>query len=191
MLNIPTIEIPDEFYSSKTNKPIEECVLCGKKVLRDDEPYIIEKAFKNNEITKETELIFEYALCAECQQNTASELSEESLKSIKMYYDLYVDFEKRQAELKDTKDFKLSDWISHCIITGKPLKEYKEFQYGAMFFRDRLFLGNLPFAVGEKAMEEMQEILSKKTRDFLDGFKETIIPPGIRDKVPDDFLILM
>lgn len=191
MWNIPSISIPEEFFSSKTNKVIEECVMCGKAILTDNAPYIIEKAFKNNLVTKETELIFEYALCAECQQNTASELSEESLNNIKMYYELYVDFEKRQAELKDIENFKLSDWINKCIITGKPLSEYKEFQYGGMFFQNKLLLGNIPFAVGEKAINEMQELISKKTRDFLDGFKEKIIPPGVRDKVPDDFLILM
>ena len=44
---------------------------------------------------------------------------------------------------------------------------------------------------GEKAINEMQDLISKKTKDFLDGFKDKIIPPEIRDKVPDDFLILM
>ena len=39
--------MPNEFYSSKTSKPIEACVLCGKLILSDSEPYIIEKAFKN------------------------------------------------------------------------------------------------------------------------------------------------
>jgi len=191
MWNIPTTEIPDEFYSSKNNKPIESCVMCGKELLTDHEPYIIEKAFKNNEITKETELIFEYALCSQCQQNTASELSKESLNNIKMYYELYVNFEERQAELEDIEDFKLSEWINKCIITGKPLSKYKEFQYGGMFLRNQMLLGNLPFAVGEKAINEMQELISEKTRDFLDGFKDKIIPPEVRDKVPDDFLILM
>lgn len=191
MWNFPSIEIPGEFYSSKSEKLIEECVLCGKNILVDSEPYIIEKAFRNNEITKETELIFEYALCAECQQITSSELSKDSLNNIKMYYDLYVDFEKRQTGLKDIKSFQLKDWISNCIITGAPLVESKEFQIGGLFLQNQLLLGNLPFAVGEKAINELQELISKKTRDFLDGFKEKIIPPGVSDKVPDDFLILM
>lgn len=191
MYNLPSIEIPEEFNSSKNNKPITNCVLCDKDVLNDEEPYIIEKAFKNNDITKETELVFEYALCGQCQQNTASELSKESLKSIKMYYDLYVNFEERQSQLTDTENFKLSEWINKCIITGKPLSESKEFQYGAMFLKDKMLLVNIPFAIGEKAINEMQELISEKTRNFLDGFKDKIIPPEIRDRVPDDFLVLM
>ncbi len=191
MWNIPSVDIPEEFYSSKSNKPIDECILCGKELLTNFEPYIIEKAFKNDQITKKTELIFEYAMCSHCQQNTASELSKESLKNIKMYYELYVNFEERQAKLQETKNFQISDWLDKCIITGKPLSEYKEFQYGGMFLRNQLLLGNIPFAVGEKAINEMQELISKKTRDYLDGFKDKIIPPSVRDKVPDDFLILM
>lgn len=191
MWNIPSVDIPEEFFSSKNNRPIEECILCGKSLLTDYEPYMIEKAFKNNQITKETELIFEYAMCSQCQQNTASELSKESLDNIKMYYELYVNFEERQAQLKDNENFNISDWINKCIITGKPLNEYKEFQYGGMFLRNQLLLGNIPFAVGEKAINEMQELISKKTRDYLDGFKEKVIPPGVSDKVPDDFLILL
>lgn len=191
MWNVPTIDIPDEFYSSKSNKPIEGCIMCGKELLTDYEPYIIEKAFKKNDITKETELVFEYALCSECQQNMASELSKESLNNIKMYYELYVNFEERQQQFKDKENFKLSEWINKCLITGKPLSEYKEFQYGGMFLRNQMMLGNLPFAVGEKAINDMQELISEKTRNFLDGFKDKIIPPEVRDKVPDDFLILM
>ena len=165
--------------------------MCGKELLTDYEPYIIEKAFKKNDITKETELVFEYALCSECQQNMASELSKESLNNIKMYYELYVNFEERQQQFKDKENFKLSEWINKWLITGKPLSEYKEFQYGGMFLRNQMMLGNLPFAVGEKAINDMQELISEKTRNFLDGFKDKIIPPEVRDKVPDDFLILM
>ncbi len=191
MWNMPSIDIPEEFYSSKSKQPIKECALCGKALLTDFEPYIIEKAFKKNEVTKKTELIFEYAMCSECQQSTASELSKESLDNLRMYYELYVNFEERQAQLQDIENFELSEWINKCIITGKPLSEYKEFQYGGLFLRNQLMLGNLPFAVGEKAINEMQELISKKTRDYLDGFKDKIIPPGVSDKIPDDFLILM
>jgi hypothetical protein len=187
----PSISMPDEFFSSKTNKPIGHCIMCGKNLLVDNSPYLIEKAFQKNIGNKKFELVFEYALCSVCQQNTTSELSEESMKRIKMYYELYVDFDKRQKELSNTDNYKLSDSISNCIITQKPIQEYNSYQIGGLCFRDRLILGNLPFAIGEKAIDEIQELISKKTRDFLDGFKEKVIPPEVLDKVPDDFLILI
>jgi hypothetical protein len=192
MWNLPSIPLPDDFLSSKNNKPMGYCMFCGKDLLTDNSPYLIEKAFqRRNMNSKKFELVFEYALCSACQQNTASELSEESLKRIKMYYELYVDFNKRQEKFENIDNYKFSALISDCIITKKPIEEYNSYQIGGMAFQNRLLLGNLPFAVGEKAIDEIQELISKKTRDFLDRFKEKVIPPGVTNKVPDDFLILI
>ncbi len=191
MWNFPSISLPEEFLSSKTSKPIGHCMICGKNLLTDNSPYLIEKAFQKNISSQKFEVIFEYALCSVCQHNAASELSVESMKRIKMYYDLYVDFDKRQERLANRENHKLSDFISDCIITKKPILEYNSYRIGGMCFQNRLLLGNFPFAIGEKAIDEIQELISKKTRDFLDGFKEKVIPPEVRDKVPDDFLILI
>jgi hypothetical protein len=186
-----SIDIPELFYSSQEKRPIKCCAICGKILISANEPYIIEKAFKRNALTKKDELIFEYAMCYTCQQNASKELSEESLKNIKMYFDLYVDFNKRQEKLGKPDNFKFADCIKNCIITNKPLGHYSEYQIGAYFYRDRLLLENLPFAIGQQAIEELQELLSNKTRDFLDGFKDKIFPVDIRDKIPDDFFILI
>jgi hypothetical protein len=186
-----SIEIPKIFYSAEDKKPIKKCAICGKILLFANEPYLIEKAFKRNNKTNVDDLIFEYALCYTCQQNTSSELSEESLANIKMYFNLYVDFQKRQEQLGNPENFRLADCLKNCIITKKPVVQYDEYQIGGYFFRDRLLLENLPFAIGGKAIEELQDVLSEKTRDFLDGFKDRILPVDIRDKVPDDFLILI
>jgi len=186
-----TIDIPEIFYASQDKQPIKHCAICGTFLLKEYQPYLIEKAFKKNTITKEDELIFEYALCRNCQQNASEELSKESLANIKMYFDLYVDFEVRQKELLKPGNFKFDDCIKDCIITKKPISDFDEYQVGGYFFRNQLLLDSLPFAIGEKAMSEIQEVISKKTRDFLDGFKDKILPVDIRDKVPDDFLILI
>ncbi|MFN8255205.1 MAG: hypothetical protein U0W24_05915 [Bacteroidales bacterium] len=191
MWGIPSIPIPEDFFSSKNNSPIGHCVMCGRSLLLDNAPYLIEKAYQRNLATKKFEVVFEYALCSGCQVNAKSELSTESLNRIKMYYNLYVDFDKRQEEFNKADNKSFSGLITNCIITKKPITEYNSYQIGGMCFRDRLLMGNLPFAVGEKAIDEIQELISKKTRDFLDRFKETVIPPGIKDKVPDDFLILI
>jgi len=186
-----SIFIPDEFLSSKTNKPIGYCMLCGKNLLIDHSPYMIEKAFQRNLSTKQFEMVFEYALCSVCQRNATSELSKESLANIKMYFDLYVDFDKRQQEQANYDKNQFLSGIKNCIITNKPISEYNEYQIGGYFYRNQMLTDNLPFAIGEKAMNEIQDVISKKTRDFLDKFKDKIIPPSVRDKVPDDFLILI
>jgi hypothetical protein len=186
-----SIEIPEIFYASQNKQPIAQCAICGTLLLKGNQPYMIEKAFKKNIYTEEDELIFEYALCMKCQQNASAELSKESIANIKMYFDLYVDFEERQMELLKPGEFKFDNCINNCIITKKPISEYNEYQIGGYFFRNHLLLDNLPFAIGEKAIEEIQEVISKKTRDFLGGFKDKILPVDIRGKVPDDFLILI
>jgi hypothetical protein len=186
-----SIDIPKIFYSSKDDKPIMHCAMCNQLLVLGKEPYIIEKAFKKDKITNQIEVIFEYALCNTCQKKSSKELSSQSVKNIQMYFDLYVDFEKRQKELLLPTKFEFSECIKNCIITNKPVSEYSEFQIGGSFFRNQLLLDNLPFAIGEKAIDELQEVLSKKTRDYLDGFKDRVLPVDIRDKVPDDFLILI
>jgi len=191
MLNNSLISIPEEFFSSKTNKPIDHCMLCGKNLQLDYSPYLIEKAFQKNISTQKFEVIFEYALCMVCQRNASSELSKESLANIKMYFNLYVDFDKRQLQIEKNENFKLSTCLDNCIITNKPISQYNEYQIGGYFFRNQLLTDNLPFAIGEKAINELQDVISKKTRDFLNGFKDKVLPPNIRDKVPDDFLILI
>jgi hypothetical protein len=191
MWSLPSMPLPDDFLSSKNNKPMGHCMLCGKNLLTDNSPYLIEKAFQKNMISKNFELVFEYALCSECQQNTTKELSKESLANIKMYFELYVDFEKRQAGFDHFDKEKYTECMQNCIITKKPITDYNEYQIGGYFYRNQLLTNNLPFAIGGKAINELQDVISKKTRDFLDRFKEKVIPPGVTNKVPDDFLILI
>jgi len=188
--DMPSVEIPAEFYSEITHAPFEKCSLCDK-VFGKEEIYVVEKSFKRSKAQAEPELIFEYALCGDCQENLRAELSEKSLKNIAMYYQLYVDFGKRAKELLANKEKDLSKWISNCIITGKPIANEKEFTIGGMCYNGRMFFDTMPFALGEKAVYEMQEVLSKKTKDILDGFQKDIFPPEIREKLPDGRLILL
>ena len=188
--NLPSIEIPELFYSEKTGQAFDKCSMCGH-IFTGYTTFIVEKSFKRNLITKELELIFEYALCHKCQENLKSELSEKSIQNIAMYYQLYVDFEKRTELLLTDDNKKIDSWISKCIITGKPIAEEEEFTVGGLIYDDKLVLDAMPFALSEKAIYEMQEVLSKKTKEFLDGFQNEIFPPEIREKLPDGRLILL
>ena len=188
--DLPSIEIPPEFYSDKTGLKFSECNMCNHVFVEGDS-YIIEKSFKRNKKTAKAELIFEYSLCHKCQENLKSELSEKSIQNIHMYYQLYVDFKKRSEKFLNENSKNLENWISKCIITEKPIAEEEEFTIGGLFFDNKLVLDAMPFALSEKAIYEMQEILSKKTKEFLDGFQNEIFPPEIREKIPDGRLILL
>ena len=188
--DLPSIEIPPEFYSDKTGLKFAECSMCNHIFVEGDS-YIIEKSFKRNKKTYKAELIFEYSLCHKCQENLKTELSEKSIQNIHMYYQLYVDFKKRSENILKADNKNLNNWISKCIITGKNIVDEKEFTIGGLFYDNKLVLDAMPFAISEKAIYEMQEILSKETKEFLDGFQNEIFPPEIREKIPDGRLILL
>lgn len=173
-------------------KPFHQCTMCEKELLEDNSYYMIEKAFSQNVNTGEKEVIFEYAVCLDCHTKLSTDLSEKSLERIKMYFDLYVDFEKRDEELISRNEkVNVNDWIENCIISKKPVKNLKEFQVAAMCYKDKVMFGNLPFAIGFEAADEMQKLLSKQTKDTLDGLRERISPVKDWDLVPDDKLIFV
>jgi len=161
--DLPSIKTPEIFFSEKTGMTFETCSMCDF-VFGEANSYIVEKSFKRNKKTAKAELIFEYALCHKCQENLKSELSEKSIKNIHMYYQLYVDFNKRSDELLSENSKNLDNWISKCIITGKPIADEEEFTIGGLFYEHKLVLDAMPFALSEKAIYEMQEILSKKNQ---------------------------
>jgi len=185
-------EIPEIFYSSKTKKAFKHCIMCEKSLLKNNTYYMIEKAFSQNVISGAKQIIFEYAICLDCHEKIAKDLSEESLKNLKMYFDLYVNFEERDASLLDKEDEVVIDnWISECIISKKPVAKMTEFQIAGAFYEDKIMYGSLPFAIGGAIADEMQELLSKKTKETLDGLKDLIYPPEIWDKIPEDKLIFV
>lgn len=189
-LNIPSIEVPKVFFSEKTELPFKKCSMCGN-VLNEFELHFVEKAFKKPINSKKHELIFEYALCSNCLESTREELSKESRKNIEMYFKLYVDLAERNKKLLSKAHIDLHSWIGNCIITGKPVSEEKEYLIGGAFLGKRLILDVMPYAISEKVMFEIQELLSKKTKDFLDGFQKKVFPPDVRERVPDGSLIIL
>ena len=179
------IEIPKIFYSSKTGGKFNTCIMCNNPLLEGSTQYHIEKSFKKNLKTGEFELIFEYALCINCQQKLAEEFSIETMERIKMYYDLYIDFDKRYQELTKDKIIDVNNWISHCVFTKKTIADLDEYHIGALCNGSYLILDALPFAISWDVINEMESLYSKKTKDVLDGFEDLILPPDIREKIPD------
>jgi hypothetical protein len=189
-LSVPSIEVPKIFFSEKENRPFSKCSLCGS-TLDEFEVYFVEKAFKKNIQNHQHELVFEYALCSSCLEETRTELSQESRKNIELYFKLYVDIEERNNKLLSKNHIDLNEWISECIITGKAIDDENEYVIGGAIIANRLILDGMPYALSEKAMLEMQELFSKKTKDFLDGFQKKVFPPDVRERIPDGSLIIL
>ena len=160
------IPIPKEFWSFAEDRPFEHCMVCNKPLLEDGRLYLIEKAYKKSEV------VFEYA--------------QQSLRLIDHYFDEHVDLVKRRKGLIESYDEEISPWLSHCLITGKPASECEEYQIMTLCDGEDLLFTYIPCLISGKAMETIQGILSKKTRDRLDGFVEEFLglPPEAKNPTP-------
>jgi len=186
IIKIKEVEIPLDFYNSKTEKPFEECSLCKKNIV-SDEFYFIEKAYEKSLQTGRHELIFEYTMCLECRENLSLELSKESMQNLEMYFKLYT--ENRENPKTDEE---IKQNLSICFVRKKDITEFKEYQKGGFFVDGKmLIMNNSPIAMGSYAMEEIQELISEKTRNFLDGIKDKIMPPEVRNKIPKDKFVFV
>lgn len=178
-------EIPEIFYNSKTGKPHERCFHCQKSLLESDTLYIIEKAFREGSI------VFDYAVCLQCQEKTWYELvSRNSDQKLMSYFSKKIDVESRLNSFAGKHKNHIDEWLKYCLFTGKPIAECRDYQIYAQFDGDILPYVIMPYALSDEAIEEISMLLSKKTRENLkDFFRELspspyIVQPGDADRFP-------
>lgn len=176
-------DIPKVFHNEKTGQLMTTCIMCDDNILEYEHGYLIEKAFKKNIKNDEFEMIFEYAICTECQQSMSKEMSEKSMKNIQSY------FNKNKIHISKLSNSQsdIQKRLNTCMINESDVNDMKEYQIAGQFYKKSMIVFDaFPFAIGEIAIEDIQELLSEKTRDFSDKFKDLILPPGVRDKIPDN-----
>ncbi len=179
-------DIPKIFYTGKTGEMHKTCIMCDDLILEYEHGYIIEKAFKRNEKTNQFDVIFEYALCTECQQSLSKEMSEKSMRNIQKYFQHY----KSNISALSSSENDINKRLSNCMIENTNVNEMNEYQIAGQFYKKKMIVFDaFPFAVGETAINEIQEMLSEKTRDFSDKFKDLILPPDVREKIPDKRIV--
>lgn len=179
-------KIPKIFYSEETEGLHKTCIMCDDLILKYEHGYIIEKAFKRNEKSNKFDVIFEYALCTECQQSLSKEMSHKSMRNIQQYFLKY----KSNISGLNSSESDISKRLSNCMITNIDVNKMDEYQIAGQFYKNSMIVFDaFPFAVGEIAINEIQEMLSEKTRGFSDKFKDLILPSNVRDKIPDDRLV--
>ena len=172
--------VPVQFHSFLEEGPFAKCTLCDETLLEDGTQYLIHKAFHREEV------IFEYALCLPCRARMMEELSKESIERINGYMEQY-DMEARAGELLADRGPDVSSWLSHCLITGRPVDEADEHHIYAFCDGPDLIFNGLPMALVGDVNEEMNELLSQKTRDRLDGFvdEQFGLPPELKQPIKD------
>lgn len=179
-------EIPTIFYDTVEERPIEECKICGKALLTSDEPYVIEKAFKQKEV------LFEYAMCMDCANNMRQDMSKDSMQRIEQFMLQNGRFQDRFNDLR-YEDFDTDKWLNNCIITNQDRDEQEEYQIQGIFMGDQMVSNQFPYMISGEAMEQMQELLSPETRGEIDRFKDEFfdLPPELADLFKDPKYILV
>ena len=172
------IDIPDRFYSDAEGKPFENCQMCGKFLLTEGTTYVVEKAIKNYKDYDINSTIFEFAVCIDCHTKVQKGMSDESLANLHRYYQHIMAEKGNQPIVIDVRNFNLDDWLSKCFFKGDDVKEMNEYQLVAQFNGNKMLMNMPPMIIGEKAMEEMAELLSDKTIDEMNGFREKFLGPS-------------
>ena len=172
------VPVPAQFHSFMEEGPFAKCTLCDGALLENGTAYLIHKAFHREEV------IFEYAMCLPCRAKMQGELSVESIEAINAYMEQY-EIEDRTGPMMEAHGTDVSKWLSHCLVTGAPIAEAEEYHYYAFCDGPDLVFNGLPIALAGNADEELNELLSQKTRDRLDGFvdEQFGLPPELRKPI--------
>ena len=167
-------EIPSIFYSSETEAPIERCLLCEREL--KDCTYLIEKAYSNYPELNTSDLIWEYAICQECTESLKSEYSEESRRAIDEYFITHADFSLQQKLIEEGSQ-NIEQWLSKCILSGKPRSETRQYQIYGYFLGDLMLFDNTPFMIADDAIDEIVKLVSNETLGFMNDFRDKHFPP--------------
>lgn len=190
------VDIPKQFYSDVSNRPFSTCLNCNRFLLDNNTQYVIEKAVRRYPEFDTTDTIFEYAICLQCHEEIMSVYSESSLKNIQDYFLENVNFEERQQQI-DAKaadgSFDIKDYTSQCIIKGTPLSQLTEYQIGCQCVGNKMVLSNMPFLIGNQAMDEISHLLSNKTIGEMDRFIDEFfgLPPDLRKLLKDSGVVIL
>lgn len=156
----PSGPIPPELYSFYEDRPFRICTRCGEGLYDFKHGYRVSKIYKGDEV------IFEYALCTPCLQNIMDESSEESRQRL---YDFQME---RQRQVTG---------FDECALCDRLEEAAQVMEYGLV----GICLGEGVVEANKicgLCMEEMNELVSKKTRESWNRFVEENFPG-----VPADF----
>ncbi len=164
---ITLLNIPEIFYSSKTNSPFENCLICNKKLLQTKTHYIVIKSFRYYKEFDKKDVTYELALCNRCNYMLMESYSKESMERVDKYWDDHFDYEYGRRLFYE-ENYNIEDWIAKCACKGKHWKESKAYHiYGNFFSTSIKFDGIFPYMLSDEVMEDFINLLSNHTIDSL------------------------
>lgn len=181
------IPVPEIFQSVETGRMFSACIQCNKALLNEGTQYVIQK------IKKGEETITEYALCLECYQALEKSYSKQSMENIWNFILDSVSFDERNQKLWSKNPENVEAWLRACLTCGK-LRDICSV-YGIFAYCDGedMFFHNLPYMFCDECMITLNELMSEKTKEQWDRWKEENLddPPLIAKDIPDESFVLV
>ena len=151
----PSGPLPPGFYSAHDEGPFEACSDCGSPVISPAAVHLIGKVWK------ESDVIFEYALCMSCVMKLYLQYSEESKRNLAEYFAM---------EAPPPEDG--SPHCGRCGRTGEDLTE----EYSAEVLASGSTMLGRPIRICGACSDGAEAVLSKKTREAFDDFVRRVAP---------------
>lgn len=162
------VPIPSEFHSLENDGPFDKCLKCEAELLQSGTPYLIERVFVQQEP------IVEYAMCEACVLASQSELSADSRQAVTDYMLSNLDVGQRLGRLSDWAEQGGSDateLMDRCLFSGTLAEDSREKQIAAWCQGDQMRVDHVfPLMISGVAIEELNGVLSEKTRGWIDDF---------------------
>ena len=166
--------IPSAFYSFADDGPFRRCVACEKDVVEDHDVYVVQKTFAGDEV------VFEYALCSACHERVFGGMSKASTANIRAFFHQRVDLEARRLRLEHDSQRTIDQWIGACATCGIDRDECNGYSIAAACGGEDILYYHLPLLICQQCEIEIQDVLSKKTREMGEDFVEAYFdgPPA-------------
>lgn len=179
--------IPKQFYSYLSEKPIENCIMCEKNLMDEFTVYFIEKAIRNGEVE------FEYAICMDCAAKMRGSMSKESVANMESYFKNNSQIQEYQNLIFENDELSVDQFLSNCVVKGTPVSEIKEYQFVGVFQGKHIYPYSVPFLISNEASEEINDLLSKQTKGEMDNFIDDFIgvPPEWREIIKTNKPVLI
>ncbi len=171
------IEIPAMFKTFVSEEYFRNCITCDKYLLDNETEYVIEKVIKDGYVE------LEYSMCLDCVEKMRQKMSKESMERVNQYFEENFNFYARRYDLLVSQSSDINDYISSCLFKDKSIHELEEYQLLGHCRGDKMLLSVFPYIISKDAIEEVQELLSAKTREELDDFTDKYfgLPPDLKE----------
>ena len=165
--------IPESFYSFESKQPFERCISCDRYLLDDETEYFIEKALRTYPGFGAQDVIFDFAICMHCAEEFRNKISRESEQSMISFFQQNVDFSQRMKMMEQHPD----RCIEHCMVSGRAAADCTEYQLVAHCKGNRIHDRNPPYMISGEVIEKLGDVLSRQTKDEMDGFLDRFFSP--------------